>query len=91
MASYDVTSLFTNVPVMETINIILEQIYSTNVTKFHGFNKQQFKDLLNLAVLDNYFIFNGTLYQQLDGMAMGSPLGPTFANILVSFRIGNVK
>ena len=30
---------------------------------------------------DNHFLFNGFLYDQIDGVAMGSPLGPTLANI----------
>ena len=31
-----------------------------------------------------YFVFNGKYYDQIDGIAMGSPLGPTFANISIS-------
>ena len=38
---------------------------------------------MQLAVLDTAFIFNGKAYIQTDGMAMGSPLGPTFANIFM--------
>ena len=33
-----------------------------------------------------FFLFNGVLYQQIDGVAMGSPLGPLFANIFLSFH-----
>ena len=33
--------------------------------------------------MNTNFIFNGKLYKQVDGMAMGSPLGPTFANIFM--------
>lgn len=29
------------------------------------------------------FNFNKIMYRQIDGLAMGSPLGPTIANILV--------
>ena len=35
------------------------------------------------------FIFNGELYKQIDGVAMGSPLGPTFANIFLCFHERN--
>ena len=31
-------------------------------------------------------MFNGRLYHQIDGVAMGSPLGPLFANIFMSFH-----
>ena len=33
--------------------------------------------------MDSFFIFNGTYYKQVDGVAMGSPLGPTLANIFL--------
>ena len=35
---------------------------------------------MSLATEDSHFIFDGTLYNQIDGLALGSPLGPTFAN-----------
>ena len=36
--------------------------------------------LLQLATKDQLFQFEGNLYQQIDGVAMGSPLGPLMAN-----------
>ena len=41
---------------------------------------EDFRKLLELATLDNYFLFNDTIYNQVDGVAMGNPLGPTLAN-----------
>ena len=38
-----------------------------------------------LATKESYFIFNKLLYKQIDGVAMGSPLGPTFANASLCF------
>ena len=35
------------------------------------FNRNAFKDLLELATLDNYFFFNNEIYKQIDGVAMG--------------------
>ena len=83
MVSFDVESLFTNVPLIETINLILDSLFPSDTTVFHGFNKNDFRKVLELAVLDTYFIFNGKVYKQTDGMAMGSPLGPTFSNIFM--------
>ena len=40
--------------------------------------------LLELATLDNYFFFNGSIYRQTD-RAMGSPLGPHLANIFMCY------
>ena len=71
------------IPVKETIDIILDKIFTTPDTIFNNFNKTDFKRLLQLAVLDTAFVFNDKAYKQIDGMAMGSPLGPTFANIFM--------
>ena len=61
MASLDVDSLFTNIPLDETINII-EKLLSENKT-FHNLNKDQFKCLLTLSTEESYFLFNRELYQ----------------------------
>ena len=52
MARMDVESLFTNVPVTETISIITNIIFK-DTDVFNSFNKQQFTKLLCLAVQDN--------------------------------------
>ena len=31
-------------------------------------------------------IFNGVYYSQVDGVAMGSPLGPTLANLFLAYH-----
>ena len=88
-ASFDVKSLFTNIPLNETINIILNCLFKDNehlecslfgdTNEIHSLKRSQFKELLELASLDNHFLFDGTIYKQIDGVAMGSPLGPTLA------------
>ena len=84
MISLDIESLFTNVPVAETIDIILSKLFTNDSCLYHGFNRKDFQLLLQLAVDDSYFSFNNKLYKQTDGMSMGSPLGPLFANIFLS-------
>ena len=44
------------------------------------------KDLLELACKDSVFMFDGIYYRQKDGVAMGSPLGPTLANIFMCYH-----
>ena len=40
-------------------------------------------DLLEGATKDQLFLFNGQLYEQTEGVAMGSPLGPLLANVFM--------
>ena len=56
-------------------------IGSKNIVE--SLNKSEFKKLLSLATKELYFIFNGFLCKQIDGVAMGSPLGPTL--VMLSF------
>ena len=81
MASFNVDSLFTNIPSDETINII-EKLFSENET-VHNLYKDQFKSLSTLATKESYFLFEGELYQQVDSVTMGSPLVPTLGNIFL--------
>ena len=34
-------------------------------------------------MFESFFIYDGKFYEQCDGLAMGSPLGPTLANVFV--------
>ena len=74
MASLDVDSLFTNIPLEETIDIVTKGVYGSK-RKVKGIWRKDFKDLLLLATKGTVFYFDGSYYRQRDGVAMGSPLG----------------
>ena len=81
MCSLDVTSLFTNVPLVETIQICLGRLYSLpNPTQLP---RSVLKDLLQFATKKSHFIFDAQYYDQIDGVAMDSPLDPVLANIFM--------
>ena len=79
MASLDAESLFTNIPLEETIKICCDSLCK-NQELLSNINKNHFEKLLRVALSNNYFSFDGTVYQQVDGVVMGSPLGPSLAN-----------
>jgi hypothetical protein len=79
MTSFDISSLFTNIPLDETIEICVNTVFHRK-KKVKGLLKRQFKALLTHATKSSCFLFNGIYYYQVDGVAMGSPLGPTLAN-----------
>jgi hypothetical protein len=83
--SFDIKSLFPNVPLKKTINIILDRIYNKNEINT-TLKKQTLKKLLLDCCTKTPFSINGELFKQMDGIAMGSPLGPTLANIMTTFE-----
>ena len=82
LVSFDVKSLFTYVPLDETIEIILNRIYNKNEITT-DITKNEMKEPLNLCTKSFHFTFDGNIYVQNDGVAMGLPLGPVLANIFM--------
>ena len=79
-ASLHVKSLFSNVPVEETVDIILHNCYE-HVSLPPTKPRLALKELLLTCTTKTPFrSYNGDLYVQKDGVSMGNPLGPTFAN-----------
>ena len=78
--------------VLQSQNLILDtcinQLFE-NTDTVEGFTKSELKQLLCLATKEYYFIFNGLLYKQTDGVAMGSPPGSALANALLSYQEKN--
>ena len=88
MSSFDVDALFTNIPLDETINICCDELFKNKNPRdtVSGLTKKQFRQLLELATKESFILFNGNYYKQIDGVAMGSPLGPTLANIFLCYH-----
>ena len=85
MGSLDVDSLFTNIALEETIGMCTNELFKeSEIVK--GLSKSEFKELLSPATKDSHFIFDGTLYKQIDGLAMGSPLGPILSNVFLAYH-----
>ena len=84
MANLDVESLFTNIPLEETIDNIINDLYLSS-EKVHNFEKHELKQLLMFAAFESFFVFDGEYYIQVDGVAMGSPLGPTLPNAFLCY------
>ena len=78
--SYDVESLFTNIPVDETINYIINEIYQKKKSP-QICSKTIFKRLLYKLTTEVSFQFNYKLFKQTDGCTMGGPLSVTLSDI----------
>ena len=76
--SYDVESLFTSIPIKETIDFICDEIYTKK--KLPTICKQSiFVKLLYKLTTECTFSANGELFKQTDGVSMGGTVSVTFA------------
>ena len=81
-----VSFLFTTVPISGTINILVDKAFSDdwfNQTYDLNLEKEEFAQLLIVATTNQLFSSMVILYDQTDGVAMGSPLGPLMANVFM--------
>ena len=72
MLSFDVKSLFTNVPLNRTIDIILKRMYEKNEI-VASITKNEMKEMLILCTKNVHFTFESRTYVQTDGVVMGFP------------------
>ena len=84
LISYDVTSLFTNIPLQETIGIAINLFFNHN--PHLNITRKELKKLFLFATSQTLFIFNSEFFNQIDGLAMGSHLVPVLANLFMGFH-----
>ena len=49
----------------------------------NGSTRKELRELFEFCTSKTNFIFNGVIYDQIDGIAMGSPLAPVLANLFM--------
>ena len=85
MVSYNVASLFTNIPLSETFDLAVSAIFESNTGLDLKLSKTELKELFNFATSHTHFLFNGCFNDQVDGVAMGSPLAPVLTNFFMGY------
>ena len=80
MVSFDISALFTNVPIRETVNMIRDLVSSHNISL--DIPIDELCDMILLCVEHVQFSFNNRLFFQEDGIAMSSPLINIFVGYL---------
>ena len=88
MASLDVDSPFTNAPLDVTIKICIDGLLKSEMTVC-GLNKKEIFEILSLNLKESIILFDNKYYSQIEGVAMGSPLGPTLDNIFLYYIESN--
>ena len=86
LVSFDVTALFTSVPVEKSLEIIQQRLMEdTTLGQRTEMTAGQITDLLSICLKSTYFQFNNTIYTQIEGAAMGSPVSPIVANLFMEW------
>lgn len=91
MISFDVSSLFTNVPILETLDYLKEKLEEDSTLEDRtNLSVDSVLHLTQLCVQTTYFSYGDSIFQQKQGAAMGSPLSPIWPiytwNILKKLR-----
>ena len=87
MVSFDVTSLYTNIPIIDTLNIIKDYVHNDDqFARKTAIPQDKFLDLVNLVLTTTWYTFNSQtdcthFSTQTDGVAMGDPSSSTTAEI----------
>ena len=84
MISFDIKSLFTSVPINVVMTILMERLEADSTLGDRtALDPYQICQLTEKCLGSTYFAFQGQIYQQIQGTAMGSPLSPVIANIFM--------
>ena len=78
--SFDIC-LFSSIPLHETLNLAVELIFENNPQM--KISQNELMELFRFCISKTNFLFNGAVYDQIDGIARGSPLAPTLANLFM--------
>ena len=86
LVSFDVTSLFTNVPTEEAVEVIHRKLAEEeDLVERTPLSPERIAELLQLCLKSTYFSYNGEFYEQREGAAMGSPVSAVVANLYMEF------
>ena len=85
MASFDIESFFTNIPLQEKIDLRVEALFKDR-THVDNLSKDSSRELLTRSMSESFISFDQEFYKKHDRVAMGSPLVPTLANIFLCYH-----
>ena len=84
--SHDVVALFTNTPIDLTLRIIRKRLENDKELKNRTrLSVDDLMELCHFILTTTYFSFNGDIYSQNAGVAMGSPLSPIACNLFMEW------
>ena len=86
LSSYDVSALFTSVPIDPALKIIKDLLVKDPTLKDRTvIDIDDIILLLEFSLKNTYFSFQGQFFEQVEGVAMGCPVSPIVANLYMKF------
>ena len=86
LSSYDVSALFTSVPIDPALKIIKDLLVKDPTLKDRTvIGIDDIILLLEFCLKNTYFSFQGQFFKQVEGAAMGSPVSPIVANLYMEY------
>jgi hypothetical protein len=84
MVSFDVVSLYTSIPIDLAIQATVRMLTDKDANSLPGgITKEDVITLTTFCLNNSFFTFRGTYYKQVKGLAMGSPISSTIAEIVM--------
>ncbi|XP_064485960.1 uncharacterized protein LOC135398489 [Ornithodoros turicata] len=86
MMSFDVISLFTNVPIDVALSVVRTKLRAdVDLEDRTDLSVEDILELLKLCLGQTFFQFKSRFFKQTDGCPMGSPISTTIANLVMEF------
>ena len=86
LSSYDVSALFTSVPVDPALNIIKDLLERDHTLKDRTVMAvREIILLLEFCLKNTFFSFQHQFYEQVEGASMCSPVSPIVANLYMEY------
>ncbi len=84
LATLDVKALYPSIPHEAGISMALQQAIPTEPpVSSNNSRKNMLKEMLKIILSGNTFLFAGRTFKQIKGIAMGTPVAPTWANLFM--------
>ena len=79
-ASFDISSMYSNIPTNEMINILNDVCIKENMDDI---TRNEIVKITQTVVNQNYFLFQDNIYLQNDGLAIGSPTSSILSEVYI--------
>ena len=89
IVSFDVVSLFTNIPIELVRRTVTERF--EEIEQHSGYSRDMLMEALSFVFDNCYFTYEDVIYRQTQGVPMGNPISPILATLVMDDLLDWVK